>query len=406
VVFTGTTNTQVNFVTSFSSAAADTQTTTVTLPNGATTATTRFYKIDLSGNQATLSIDGVVLATHSLHIPGPYDNMSITAGTLNSAAVTATTLSVDLIYFYNNNRVQIDSDYQGEPLIVGAQADDVATGSITATAQNLVFTTPSARSTYSFQIAGTWTGVINFEKSNDGTNWVTMAVYDGASSNTLNSVTANGIFYTSAGAKPFVRLRSSGTWTGTATATLIKSCGTSGITVIDSLPTGTNTIGRILSKSAPQYGTANQALTITLASLSNNASRASTFVDNTTNLFDDALIFIKVTSANSGTSATGYVNVYGYATVDGGTTYSENVTGTDAAITLVNPTNLMLLAQINVVANNVTYRAGPFSFCRMYGLDQLPARWGVVVTNASGATLNATGSNHGITWQGINRQLI
>ena len=158
----------------------------------------------------------------------------------------------------------------------------------------------------------------------------------------------------------------------------------------------------------PLYGTANQAITITLASLASSATaaRASTAVDNTTTQYEDALIFVKLTSAAAATSATGYVNVYGYATVDGGTTYSENATGTDAALTIVAPTNLILLAQINVVANAVTYRAGPFSFCRMYGLDRLPQKWGVVVANVSGATLNATAGNHAITWQGVNGQFI
>jgi hypothetical protein len=158
----------------------------------------------------------------------------------------------------------------------------------------------------------------------------------------------------------------------------------------------------------PLYGPNNQALTITLASLASSATaaRASTAVDNTTTLYEDALIFVKLTSAAASTSATGYANIYGYATVDNGTTYSENVSGTDAAITLVAPSNLILLAQVNIVANAVTYRAGPFSFCRMYGLDRLPQKWGIVVANVSGATLNATAGNHAITWQGVNGQFI
>ena len=119
IQFTGTNNTQVNFVTAFGSAAADIQTTTVTIPNGGTTATARFYKIDLSGNSASLVIDGVVVATHLLHLPGPYDNLSVFAGIINTAAAaSSTTLSVDSIYFYNSDRLQIDNDFQGEPLTV------------------------------------------------------------------------------------------------------------------------------------------------------------------------------------------------------------------------------------------------------------------------------------------------
>lgn len=279
VEFTGTVNTTVNFVTAFGSAAADTQTTAVTLPNGGTTATTRAYKIDLSGNQATLSIDGIVVATHNQHIPGPYDNLNIFAGITNTGvAGSSTTVAVDSLYFYNNDRVQVDNDFAGEPLPV------------------------------------------------------------------------KGIL------KPF-------------------------------------------------YGSSGQALTITLASLANAGARASTAVDNTVNLFEDVLFFVKTTSAAAGTSATGFVNIYGYGTVDGGTTYPEAITGTDAAATLSAPPNLVLLAQLTVNTNAKTFTAGPFSFCRLYGIDRLPARWGLVFVNQSGATLNATAGNHSITYQGVNGQI-
>jgi hypothetical protein len=117
VKFTGTTNTQVSFVTSFSSASTDTQTTTVTLPGGATTASTNLYKIDVSANQVTLSINGVVVASNSIHIPGPYDEMDIVSYVANtSTGCSTTSLVIDYIYFANWDRIQIDSDFSGEAL--------------------------------------------------------------------------------------------------------------------------------------------------------------------------------------------------------------------------------------------------------------------------------------------------
>ena len=74
-----------------------------------------------------------------------------------------------------------------------------------------------------------------------------------------------------------------------------------------------------------------------------------------------------------------------------------------AAITLVAPTNLVLIAQMNIVANSTTYKAGPYSFCRMMGFDRLPAKWGIVVQNQSGAAIGATAT---ITYQGVNGQLL
>lgn len=154
------------------------------------------------------------------------------------------------------------------------------------------------------------------------------------------------------------------------------------------------------------YGTNNQALTITLASLTNTSARASTVVDNTVSLYEDVYLFVKITTAAAGTSTTGYVNIYAYGTVDNGTTYPEGITGTDAAVTLTSPPNLILIGQLNANTNAATKTFGPISFCRNYGLDRLPAKWGIVIQNQSGATFNATGSNFAALYQGINGQLV
>jgi hypothetical protein len=124
VRFTGVTNTQVDLVTSFGSAAADTQVTTVTLPNGGVTSALHVYKIDISGTQVTLSIDGVMVAINSIHIPAPYDSLNIFAGFQNTGVpASSTTLAVDYVYFYNTDRVQVDDDFSGEPMgIQGAAA--------------------------------------------------------------------------------------------------------------------------------------------------------------------------------------------------------------------------------------------------------------------------------------------
>jgi len=156
----------------------------------------------------------------------------------------------------------------------------------------------------------------------------------------------------------------------------------------------------------PLYGTNNQSMTITMASLASAAARASTAVDNTTNLYEDVHIFFKMATNTAGVSATGYINIYAYGTVDGGTTYPEAITGTDAAITLTTPPNLVLIAQLNANAVSKTYTFGPVSFCRMYGLDKLPAKWGVVVVNQTGAAFTATAGNYAVTYQGINGQLV
>jgi hypothetical protein len=126
-------------------------------------------------------------------------------------------------------------------------------------------------------------------------------------------------------------------------------------------------------------------------------------VDNTTNLFLDVLVFVKVKSAASSTSGTGYVNVYAFGTADGGTTYSDSAGASDAAITLTSPPNMRLIGIVNVVANSTTYNAGPFSVAGAFD-GILPDHWGIVIENKTAATLDAS---VGSAWyQGILQSVV
>lgn len=156
----------------------------------------------------------------------------------------------------------------------------------------------------------------------------------------------------------------------------------------------------------PLYGASGQTITVTLASLANAAARQSAVISNTTNLYEDVMLYIKITPAAAGVSTTGFVNVYAYGSVDGGTNYPEGITGSDAAYTVLGSTNLVLLAQINVVAVSTARSIGPISFCRTYGLDRLPASWGIVIQNETGAAFNATAGNFTVEYQGVNGQLV
>jgi hypothetical protein len=281
---------------------------------------------------------------------------------------------------------------------------------VVAISPNSPFTLPSGASTSANQTTlGSQT-----TKLNDGTNTVTVKAASTAALATdtalVVAMSPNSPFALPSGAST----SSNQITLGAQTTTINDGTNTAAVTAASTAPTATDAalvvaispnshINGILK---PLYGASGQAMTITLASLTSTSARASTAVDNTTNLFEDVLFFVKTTSAAAATSATGYVNIYGYGSVDGGTTYPEGITGADAAVTLSNPPNLVLLAQITLNANSKTATAGPFSFCRQYGIDRLPARWGLVFVNLSGATLNATAGNHAITWQGINGQLI
>lgn len=151
-----------------------------------------------------------------------------------------------------------------------------------------------------------------------------------------------------------------------------------------------------------QLGSNNQTITITLASLANNSARESTVIDNTSNLFMDAGVMVKIKTGGSSTTSIGYANIYAYGTSDGGTTYSDTCTGSDAAVTLTAPPNLKQIGIINLVANSTTYKAGPFSVAAAFGY--LPAKWGIVIENKCGGTFDSTGGNFAVFYQGVEYQ--
>ena len=137
--------------------------------------------------------------------------------------------------------------------------------------------------------------------------------------------------------------------------------------------------------------TNNQPITVTLASLASAGSRQSASVTNSSNLYNDAAVMLKVKTGASGTLSTGYCSVFAYGSADGGTTFTDNCTGSDASFTPTSPTNLRFLGNINCVANATQYTGGPWSVAAAFGY--LPGVWGIVVQNNTGHALDATEGN-------------
>ena len=148
-------------------------------------------------------------------------------------------------------------------------------------------------------------------------------------------------------------------------------------------------------------------LTITLNSLANNAARLSTVIDNSTNLYIDALVGVKIkTNGTLGSGAA--VNVYVYSLVDG-TNYTDQdrmgTAGTDSAFTLGgNVMNVKFIGSVNINTNAVSTYGGLFSVAAAFG-GSLPQKWGVIIENQTGATLD--GSNGGtVSYTGVQLQSV
>lgn len=160
-----------------------------------------------------------------------------------------------------------------------------------------------------------------------------------------------------------------------------------------------------------QYGTEAQAITCTLASLANNGQRESTVVDNTTNLFLDALVTVRIDLADGGTIASDKkVYVYAYGTVDAATPiYPDRVTGSDAGITLDSPTNLKLIGVIEcasyVTVTKTIFTMPPASVAQAFG-GILPEKWGIVVENKTSITVRASEATQKKIYQGVYGQSV
>lgn len=153
-----------------------------------------------------------------------------------------------------------------------------------------------------------------------------------------------------------------------------------------------------------KYGAANQAITVTLNGLANGGIRASTAIDNSANLFLDALVQLLIDTGNVGPpSGDQRVMVFAYGTADGGTTYSGGATGVDAAYGAVAgqlATNLVLLGIIEVDAQNETFESDVFSIASAFG-GAMPQKWGIVIYNDIGQALGAASAAF---YQGIMAQ--
>lgn len=144
------------------------------------------------------------------------------------------------------------------------------------------------------------------------------------------------------------------------------------------------------------------SLTLTLASLASSATagRESTAVDNGTNKYLDALVQVHA-KLQTGTPANDKaVYIYAYGSEDG-SNYTDNATGSDAAITLRDPTNLKLLGVIACPDSGaLTYKSHPMSVAEAFG-GVLPRKWGIAVRNYTGVALSATEADHAYRYTGV-----
>ncbi len=154
---------------------------------------------------------------------------------------------------------------------------------------------------------------------------------------------------------------------------------------------------------------ASATITITLASIATSATfvagAESTIVDNTTNLYVDAIVGGKITCGTTPTINT-QIQISVYTPIDSTPTYPDVMDGTDSVETLTSVgvgQGFLKLAAVLNCDSTTSDRAYPFSFsvAQLFG-GVMPSRWGLYVAHNTGVNLNATGGNHVIKFEGVN----
>jgi hypothetical protein len=141
-------------------------------------------------------------------------------------------------------------------------------------------------------------------------------------------------------------------------------------------------------------------VTISVAALLTATARESNAVDNTTNKYLDALVYVALKLQTGTPSSDKATFVYAYGSEDG-TNYTDNATGSDAAITLRDPTNLRHIGTISMPdVGALTYKSHPMSIAAAFG-GIMPRKWGIVIQNRSGVSYSTVEGDHTKTYTGI-----
>ncbi len=159
---------------------------------------------------------------------------------------------------------------------------------------------------------------------------------------------------------------------------------------------------------------ASTQIACTTTSLGIGSTRGSASVDNSTNLYADALVTVTITMASGTPTATGsFVNVYVYGsedstnfgTINSATAGTPGADGAFGALTAT-PNLIGPVAQIAAVtatsAGERTFRSQPIPIAQAFG-GSLPRKWGILIENQTGIVFSTstTTTAQNVSYSGV-----
>lgn len=150
------------------------------------------------------------------------------------------------------------------------------------------------------------------------------------------------------------------------------------------------------------YGSETTFTVTNLHSLASSATAGwqSAAVDNTSDKFQDAMVYAVLDFANTSPANSRGCFLYAYSGI--GSSYTNPASGSEGTITLLdvtaNPQNLRFLGFIPYTTADEVVESAHFSVAQAFG-GLLPQKWGVVLINHTGAALAASGNT--VKWYGV-----
>ena len=369
---TGTNNQQIICETAYNPtgapSASETETTTVTIPDGDTTATQLTYKIELQPDRVVFSIGNslnnlTVVATHSKRIPHivesyPYGNY-VSLRVLNGSTppVSNTNFVFDYAFGRVFNRLDVSQSTPGDESnsqVVSQRnatsASDTLQAAATGTGNGVaLYTDGYATAMFTVTGSGSWT--VTFEGTEDGTNWYSLNT-NRQGTDTIGSTATNatlGTYKADVSGFQYVRARVSTYASGSVTVTGRVTPAPSTSRVINAnLVAGTASIGTTV----PNGNVAHDAVDSTNPIKIGGKARSTAPADVAANDRTDAYYDLKgrfITAAKAGTATLS--NVAGSASSV--TLLASNTARTGA--TIQNDSSVVLYVKFGATASTTSY---------------------------------------------------
>jgi hypothetical protein len=301
----GTTNTVVRCETgrnpTGAPSASETESNTITLPNGGTSAALRDYRVELLTEVVRFFVDGVLVASHARVVPQQHDEMAAVVEVLNGGTAPAsnTNVVVDYVTAKNHNKLEVGIFSEADQIVAVQPTMQpfafTQAGVIAINTDLLVIDCAQLRALSIHTVSLGTTGVITAAWSNDGVNFFTATMLNEAGA--VGTATNGTLRWCNVIARYFRLRLTTATTAGTTTLAVFGSqfanppivatqpvSGTVsvGTVSLNALPTGANTIGQV--RLAPDAGQGASTTHHAISAATTNATSVKATAGNINNI--------------------------------------------------------------------------------------------------------------------------